>query len=597
MAGMRRSQDKEKRPKLTKERIKKVKRLMRYIYPYRWSFIIGLAFLAIGSSVFMVFPWAAGELIDVANGNSKWGLTLSDVGIVLIVVLVIQAISSYLRILLLTNVSEKGMADIRKDLYAKLLTQPIPFFEENRVGELTSRSTADIQQLQDVFSVTLAEFIRQIILLVFGITFIAVTTWKLSLLMLATLPVVILIALVFGRYIRKLSRERQDQLADTNTIVEETLQAISAVKAFTNEWFERRRYGKSIDGVVHISLRFARIRGLFIVFIITALFGAMFFVLWSGANMVHSGEMATGDLVTFITITAVVSVALANLGDFYTQILKAVGASERILEILEKESEVHLEQQLTPIQIRADITFQNVSFSYPSRPDIRVLDGINLNVRAGQKVALVGSSGVGKSTIVQLLLQFYQLESGQILLDQQALTSYNISQLRQHIAIVPQDVILFGGTILENIKYGKQDATEEEVIAAAEKANAWSFISGFPEQLKTVVGERGVKLSGGQRQRIAIARAILRNPSILLLDEATSALDVESEKVVQEALNRLMKGRTSIIIAHRLATIREVDCIYVLEAGKIVEAGTHEELAHKPNGVYSQLAKLQFEMH
>lgn len=597
MAGMRRSQDKEKRPKLTKERIKKVKRLMRYIYPYRWSFIIGLAFLAIGSSVFMVFPWAAGELIDVANGNSKWGLTLSDVGIVLIVVLVIQAISSYLRILLLTNVSEKGMADIRKDLYAKLLTQPIPFFEENRVGELTSRSTADIQQLQDVFSVTLAEFIRQIILLVFGLTFIAVTTWKLSLLMLATLPVVILIALVFGRYIRKLSRERQDQLADTNTIVEETLQAISAVKAFTNEWFERRRYGKSIDGVVHISLRFARIRGLFIVFIITALFGAMFFVLWSGANMVHSGEMATGDLVTFITITAVVSVALANLGDFYTQILKAVGASERILEILEKESEVHLEQQLTPIQIRADITFQNVSFSYPSRPDIRVLDGINLNVRAGQKVALVGSSGVGKSTIVQLLLQFYQLESGQILLDQQALTSYNISQLRQHIAIVPQDVILFGGTILENIKYGKQDATEEEVIAAAEKANAWSFISGFPEQLKTVVGERGVKLSGGQRQRIAIARAILRNPSILLLDEATSALDVESEKVVQEALNRLMKGRTSIIIAHRLATIREVDCIYVLEAGKIVEAGTHEELAHKPNGVYSQLAKLQFEMH
>ena len=597
MAGMRKSQDKEKRPKLTKERIKKVKRLMRYIYPYRWSFIIGLAFLAIGSSVFMVFPWAAGELIDVANGNSKWGLTLSDVGIVLIVVLVIQAISSYLRILLLTNVSEKGMADIRKDLYAKLLTQPIPFFEENRVGELTSRSTADIQQLQDVFSVTLAEFIRQIILLVFGITFIAVTTWKLSLLMLATLPVVILIALVFGRYIRKLSRERQDQLADTNTIVEETLQAISAVKAFTNEWFERRRYGKSIDGVVHISLRFARIRGLFIVFIITALFGAMFFVLWSGANMVHSGEMATGDLVTFITITAVVSVALANLGDFYTQILKAVGASERILEILEKESEVHLEQQLTPIQIRADITFQNVSFSYPSRPDIRVLDGINLNVRAGQKVALVGSSGVGKSTIVQLLLQFYQLESGQILLDQQALTSYNISQLRQHIAIVPQDVILFGGTILENIKYGKQDATEEEVIAAAEKANAWSFISGFPEQLKTVVGERGVKLSGGQRQRIAIARAILRNPSILLLDEATSALDVESEKVVQEALNRLMKGRTSIIIAHRLATIREVDCIYVMEAGKIVEAGTHEELAHKPNGVYSQLAKLQFEMH
>lgn len=597
MAGMRKSQDKEKRPKLTKERIKKVKRLMRYIYPYRWSFIIGLAFLAIGSSVFMVFPWAAGELIDVANGNSKWGLTLSDVGIVLIVVLVIQAISSYLRILLLTNVSEKGMADIRKDLYAKLLTQPIPFFEENRVGELTSRSTADIQQLQDVFSVTLAEFIRQIILLVFGITFIAVTTWKLSLLMLATLPVVILIALVFGRYIRKLSRERQDQLADTNTIVEETLQAISAVKAFTNEWFERRRYGKSIDGVVHISLRFARIRGLFIVFIITALFGAMFFVLWSGANMVHSGEMATGDLVTFITITAVVSVALANLGDFYTQILKAVGASERILEILEKESEVHLEQQLTPIQIRADITFQNVSFSYPSRPDIRVLDGINLNVRAGQKVALVGSSGVGKSTIVQLLLQFYQLESGQILLDQRALTSYNISQLRQHIAIVPQDVILFGGTILENIKYGKQDATEEEVIAVAEKANAWSFISGFPEQLKTVVGERGVKLSGGQRQRIAIARAILRNPSILLLDEATSALDVESEKVVQEALNRLMKGRTSIIIAHRLATIREVDCIYVLEAGKIVEAGTHEELAHKPNGVYSQLAKLQFEMH
>ncbi|MCH2044998.1 MAG: ATP-binding cassette domain-containing protein [Saprospiraceae bacterium] len=587
--------DKEERPKLTKEGIQKAKRLMRYIYPYRWSFIIGLIFLAMGSSVFMVFPWAAGELIDVASGNSKWGLTLSDIGIVLIVVLVIQSISSYLRILLFTNVSEKGMADIRKDLYGKLISQPIHFFEKNRVGELTSRSTADIQQLQDVFSITLAEFIRQIILLVFGIVIIAVTAWKLSLLMLATLPVVILIALVFGRYIRRLSRERQDQLAKTNTIIEETLQAISVVKAFTNEWFEHKRYGKSVDGVVNISLRFARIRGLFVIFIITALFGAMFFVLWSGATMVQSGEMEAGDLVTFITITAVVGGALASLGDFYTQILKAIGASERIIEILEKESEVDTKKSLTPIHIHGDIKFNNVVFNYPSRPDIRILDGINLNIEAGQKIALVGTSGAGKSTIVQLLLQFYKLETGMISVDEQPLTSYDISQLRQQIAIVPQDVILFGGTILENIRYGNQDATEEEVIEAAKKANAWSFIEQFPEQLETVVGERGVKLSGGQRQRVAIARAILKNPRILLLDEATSALDAESEKVVQDALNRLMEGRTSIIIAHRLATVREVDCIYVLDSGKIVEAGTHEELSHKVDGIYSQLAKLQFE--
>lgn len=590
----RRRQTSEEQPKISKDTWAKAKKILSYLRPYRWSFFIGLIFLGLGSGVFMLFPAAAGELIDIAMGKSKRGWTLEDLGYGLILVLAIQALTSYFRVLLFANVSEKGMADIRKALYEKLLTQTTSFFDQNRVGELTSRSTADVQQLQDAISITLAEFIRQIIILLAGIAYLAWMAPQLLLVMISTFPVVIIIALFFGRYIQKLSRSRQDKLAVTSTILEETLQAISVVKAFTNEYFERNRYSKSINEVVSISMKFARIRGLFIVFIITALFGAMFFVLWWGATLVRSGVMNPGELVTFITLTAVIGGAVASLGDFYTQILRAVGASERIMELLDSPSEVDINSNLPALHLKGNIEFKKVEFFYSSRPELTILKGVNLSIQSGQKIALVGASGGGKSTVVKLLLRFYELTGGDILIDGKSIKEYNISQLRQNIAIVPQDVILFGGTIRENIAYGRQNASEDEIIAAAKQANAWEFIESFPAGLETIVGERGVQLSGGQRQRIAIARAILKNPSILLLDEATSALDAESERVVQDALNKLMKGRTSIIVAHRLATIREVDCIYVLENGTVIEQGKHEELVGNENGVYTQLAKLQF---
>lgn len=590
----RRSKSSAERPVISKEGWQKARQLLSYLKPYKWYFFVGLLFLGLGSSVFMVFPAAAGELIDIATNSSDSGWTLEDVGFGLLFILLVQALSSYFRVLLFAHVSEKGMAAIRTALYDKLITQPTAFFDKNRVGELTSRSTADVQQLQDAISITLAELIRQIIILVVGISYLAYMAPQLLLVMISTFPVVILIALFFGRYIRKLSRDRQDKLAHTATIIEETLQAISVVKAFTNEWFERKRYAASVDEVVGISLRFARIRGLFIVFIITALFGAMFFVLWWGATLVQSGDMAAGELVTFITLTAIIGGAVASLGDFYTQILRAVGASERIMELLSTASEFDLKEPVIDSKIMGNIQFNKVCFHYPSRPELSILNTISLNIQSGQKVALVGASGGGKSTVVRLLLRYYDLISGTITIDGKNLEDYQMQHLRRNIGIVPQEVILFGGSIRENIAYGNHNASEAAIIEAAHQSNSWEFIQSFPEGLDTIVGERGVQLSGGQRQRIAIARAILKNPSILLLDEATSALDAESERVVQDALNKLMQGRTSIIIAHRLATVRTVDCIYVLEDGKVIEQGRHEDLLTKQTGAYRQLAKLQF---
>ena len=586
--------------KLKKDGLKRAFKLLAYIKPYRTAFGLSLILLMLGSSVFLVFPWAAGELLAIADPDREaaYGLTFNGIGWLLLALLLSQASFSYIRTLLITYVSEKSMADIRKDLYSQLVRQPIHFFEQRRVGELSSRATTDVQQLQDAISITLAEFIRQLIILIGGLSFIAVIAPKLTLIMLGTFPVIIIIAMVFGRYIRKLSKNRQDELAATNVILDETLSAIAVVKAFTSEWFERKRYGRSVDNVVQISLRFARVRGLFIAFIIAVLFGAIFFILWIGASMIDEADpngFHSDDFVQFITYTALLGGSLFSLGNFYEQLVRAVGASERILDILEQDTEIAAEAPEGELRLQGNIRFEQLAFSYPSRPDIQVLKNINFELAAGEKVALVGSSGAGKLTIVQLLLRYYQQQQGKILIDGQDISGYNLSQLRQNMAIVPQEVMMFGGTIRENIAYGKLNASEEELIEAAKKANAWEFIQQFPEGLDTIVGERGITLSGGQRQRIAIARAILKDPKILLLDEATSALDAESERLVQDALNTLMQGRSSIIIAHRLATIREVDRIYVLEHGEIIEQGNHQELSQKEDGVYQQLAKLQFE--
>ena len=547
----------------------------------------------------MIFPGAAGEMTNVAIGKPKYntGFTVSDFGWLFLIILVVQGVLSYLRTVAFAVVSEKGMADLRKDLYEKIISQSISFYEQRRVGELTSRITTDVEQLQSAFSITLAEFLRQVVLLIAGVIIIAVLTPKLSLLMLLSFPPIVILAVVFGKYIRKLSKRRQDELAETNTIVEETLQSFSVVKSFANEWFEALRYGKSIDKVVDISMQFAKVKGLFFIFIITFLFGGIFFILWRGALMVEAGMMEPGDLFSFIIYTGILGGAIASFGNLYTQMAQAVGSTERIVDILNSNPEIQVtgSQSLTKAPLKGNIKFENVFFSYPSRSEVEVLKGINMEIHTGQKVALVGQSGSGKSTIVQLLLKFYHTDTGSITIDGKELKHYDSTAYRKNVGIVPQEVILFGGSIRENISYGKIGATDEEIIDAAQKANAWEFISSFPDGLDTIVGERGIRLSGGQRQRIAIARAILKDPAILILDEATSSLDAESERVVQEALEFLMKGRTSLIIAHRLATIREADHIYVLDKGVIVESGKHEDLVKLEDGFYNKFAKLQFD--
>ncbi len=590
--------EEDKNRKMNAETFGEAMKIFEFVKPYKWSLIIGMILLFVSSMVFMLFPYLIGKMMDIASGVDFRGMDLNDIFWLMFVVLIAQGVVSYFRVLLFARLSEKGIADLRIALYEKLVSLPIVFYEENRVGELMSRLTADVERLYNAFSITIAEFLRQILLLIAGLLFLGVQTPELAFIMLLTFPVAVILGMFFGKWIRTLSKERQQTLADTNIILSETMQSISVVKAFSNELFEAVRYGKSNDTMVKIALKFANGRAIFATFIVSILFGALIFVIYEGAVLIQEGTMTSGGLVMFTFVTAIIGGSIAGLGNFYTELLGAVGATERIREILSMESEVDprdpaIDQKFK--RFEGNIEYSNVNFHYPTREDIEVMKGISFKIKAGQKVALVGPSGSGKSTIVQLLLRFYNIQTGEIKVDGKNILDYNISAFRKNFAIVPQEVILFGGTIRENIAYGNPLASDEQIIEAARKSNSWEFIQTFPEALDTVVGERGIKLSGGQRQRIAIARAILKDPSILLLDEATSALDAESEKVVQDALNNLMEGRTSIIIAHRLATIREVDCIYVIDNGKIIEQGTHDELSAIENGAYAGLAKLQFE--
>lgn len=599
--GMRRkrTESEEDKPRLTRDNIRKALKLYGYLLPYKWSFLAGMVFLAAGSLIFVGIMAIPGEILNIIAGQSQYGLSLNAAFILILGLLAFQSLFSYLRVRIFTYVSEKSMAKLRTDLYRQLISLGIPFLEQRRVGELTSRITNDVTQVQSAVSTTLAEFIRQVIVLIFAIGIIIFTMPKLALTMLATFPVVVVIAMFFGRHIRRLMRERQDQLASTNIVVEETMQNIHTVKAYTNEPFELRRYVDRLGEAVRIAIRAAHMRGLFISFIIFVMFGALFFIMWRAALLVQSGEMLQGDLVNFVVFTGLIGASIASLGSFYTELVSAVGATERIQDILAEPTEVDVEAPApagNPPKLSGLIRYEGVRFAYPTRPDLEVLRGIDFTVKPGQKVALVGASGAGKSTIMQLFLQYYPLSQGKILVDEKPIQEYDLVEFRKNIAIVPQEVLLFGGTIEENIAYGKPGASREEIIAAARQANAWEFIESFPDGLETLVGERGIKLSGGQRQRIAIARAILKDPAILLLDEATSSLDAESERLVQEALNKLMQGRTSMIIAHRLATIKDVDCIYVIDEGQIVEQGTHDVLSSLKDGAYSTLAKLQFDM-
>ena len=584
---------KEERKKLNREGLKNLSGIFSYMWPYKVPFVTGLVLLVISSSLFMVFPFVAGKLIDIASGKQDWFIqNIGTAALLLLGVLLFQSIVSFFRVLLFAIVTENAMANIRTDLYQRMMTLPMAFFDQNRAGELVSRISNDVSLLQNTFSVTLAELIRQTIILIAGIGLIFYTTPALSIFMLATFPVIVVLAFVFGKFIRKLSKKTQDQLADANVIVDETIQSISSVKSFTSELFEILRYRKSMSGVVKTALRVAKYRAAFISFIIFMIFGGIVAVMWYGATLVQSGDMSVGDLLSFVLYTTFIGASIAGIGDLFGQVQKAVGASERILEIQNEEPEQDLSKPKSGENLHGDIQFSQVAFSYPTRSELPVLKGINLRINAGEKIALVGHSGAGKSTIVQLLMRFYGVSVGSISIGGKNISEMDLTALRAHIGIVPQEVILFGGTIGENIRYGKPEATDQEIIEAAQQANALEFIQSFPEGFDTLVGERGVKLSGGQRQRIAIARAVLKNPSILVLDEATSSLDSESEHLVQQALDLLMKDRTTIIIAHRLATIREVDKIYVLENGQVIESGTHSELLTE-KGAYKNFIDLQ----
>ncbi|HXI00737.1 MAG TPA: ABC transporter transmembrane domain-containing protein [Sphingobacteriaceae bacterium] len=600
--------------KINKQSVQKVFQLLSYLRPYRIKFFLGFICLILSSLSSFFFPLLIGRLIDTGSRgaqipgmgnmvpNEKMDFLPTDINTValtLLGILFISSIFSFFRINWFVEVAEKGLADIRRDTYFKLITLPMNFFSQRRVGELNSRLSSDLSQIQDAITTTSAEMIRQIILLIGGIICLAFVSGKLTLMLLAILPFLIAVAIVFGRFIRKLSRSAQDKLAESNTVVEETLQGISNVKAFVNETYEVNRYNKSIQEVVKIAMRGAKFRGVFASFIVFCIFGTIVGVVWYGSYLIQIGEITVGSMLTFILFSVFVAAAMGSFPELYATMQKAVGASERVLEILAESSEqISINPQENAIKrpVKGNVAFRNIEFSYPSRAEITVLNGVSFEAKSGEKVAIVGPSGAGKSTIASIILRFYEADKGELLFDGIPSTDFSLTDIRNQVAIVPQDVLLFGGSIRENIAYGRLTASEGEIITAAKRANAYEFITGFPESFDTLVGERGIKLSGGQRQRIAIARALLKDPAILILDEATSSLDSESERLVQEALEELMKNRTSIIIAHRLSTIREADKIVVLEKGKVIEVGTHQELLQNQEGLYRHLSQLQFEV-
>jgi ATP-binding cassette, subfamily B, bacterial len=593
MAKRRFNDEGEKKP-VTKAGLRNFIGIFRFAAPYRFVFIGGLVALTFSSLTALSFPFLAGKLLDVAQGKSEFFLTtINQVALGLVIVLALQSVFSFLRVYTFSIVSEKSLADLRHAVYEKIIWLPQSFFDSRRVGELISRITSDVSTLQDAFAFMLAELLRQVLVLVIGTAVIFILTPKLTFFMLLTFPVLVLAALFFGKFIRKLSRKTQDQLANANVVVEETLQSIAVVKSFTNEMFEVLRYRKSLTEVVNTALHAAKYRGLFISFTILTLFGGIIAVSWYGALLVQRNLVTVGDLFSFVLYTGFIGASIAGLGDLYSQLQRSIGASERILEILELTDEKS--DASLPVKLKGEVAFNNVSFSYPTRTDYTVLKSLSFSIAPGEKVALVGPSGSGKSTIINLLMRLYPVSNGYIEVDGKNILNYPLSAYRKNIGIVPQEVILFGGSIRENIAYGKPGATEEEILNAAHKANALEFIERFPEKMNTVVGDRGVKLSGGQRQRVAIARAILKDPSLLILDEATSSLDAQSERLVQDALEKLMENRTTIVIAHRLSTIRQVDRILVIKDGEIAEAGSHEELTSIDNGIYSNLLRLQFD--
>lgn len=591
---------KTERIKLEKGAWKRARRILTYLKPYSGLFTVGFIFLILSSLSSLMFPYFLGQLIGhdpsaVTQDSGLFFESLDQIIIALFVVFTAQAFFSFFRIILFTKVTERTLYDIRVAAFSKLVMSPLQYYNENKVGELTSRIATDVNQLQTTFTTTLAEFVRQIITIVVGIIALVWLSGKLSLIMLSIIPAVALIAVFFGRFIRKISKQTQDAAASSNNILEEALQGIQNVKAFTNEFFEISRYTKSTKNIRDLAIKGSIWRGAFVSFIILCLFGSIVVVIWQGVLLTETGDMSQASFISFIMYTIFLGASIGSLPDLYANIQKAIGATENLMEIIAQDSE-NIEESLahSASMGAGELVFDKVSFHYPSREEMEVLKSVSFSVKPGQQLAVVGPSGAGKSTLTSLLLRFYEPTGGKIALNGMPTSSYDLTAYRSQFGIVPQEVLLFNGTIAENIAYGNPSASHEEILEAARKANAFDFIESFPEKFETLVGERGVQLSGGQRQRIAIARAVLRNPAILILDEATSSLDSESEQAVQEALQELMKNRTSVVIAHRLSTIRNADKIIVMEAGEIIEEGNHNELVKLENGIYQKLLKLQY---
>ena len=587
--------------KLTKDSLKRASRIFRFIGPHKWKFVLGMVALAGTAATALIFPKLIGELMGLIGAKDVTTDMLLNaartVGLQLLILFVVQSALSFFRVLSFANVTENMLRGIREATYTRLIRMPMEFFSQRQVAELNSRISADISQIGDTFTTNIAEFLRQFIIVVGGIILICITSGKLAVTMLSIIPVLALLAVYFGRKIRNLAREAQDKVAESNVTVAESLQGIANVKSFTNEKFEIGRYNKSIFDVMKLAMRGAVARGAFFSFIIFCLFGAIVAIVYQAVVLKVEGQLSSADMMSFLFYTIFVAASIGGLPEQYANIQRAVGATDRVMDLLEEPVE-DIDLAYTKGQskrLQGDVTFEHVSFFYPTRPEFQVLKNVSFTAQKGETIAIVGPSGSGKSTIVSLLLRFYDPQSGTILIDGKPEKEYQLSALRDQMAIVPQDVLLFGGTIRDNIAYGKPGATIEEIAEAAKKANAYNFIESFPQKFDTIVGERGIQLSGGQRQRIAIARAVLKDPSILILDEATSSLDSESEHVVQEALDKLMVGRTSFVIAHRLSTIRNADKIVVIENGVVREAGTHEELMTRQDGLYKSLSKLQYE--
>jgi ATP-binding cassette subfamily B protein len=571
--------------------------ILNYLLREKHVFIPSLIALFVTAGLALAFPYFLKELVgspvdalQKAVPPAEILARTNDIILKLIAALFLQATIGYFRVQGFIRSGESALNHLRKDLFKHVLGLPVPYFQDQRAGSLSNRVTADLALVRETLISTVPQAVRQTVILIGGLIFIFISSWKLSLIMLGCIPIVVLLMAFFGRKVRNHSKAAQQSLADASTVIEESVQNIADVKAFTNEGFERARYESSLSAFLAIALRGAKARGAFLSFIIFVLFGTIAFVVWYGAQMYSTGRISWENFFSFILFSIFVGASLGSFPEIISQLQQTAGATERLREILDMSTE--RESGCSDLTLSGAIAFEDISFHYASRQEIAVLENLTVSLPSGQRTAIVGPSGAGKSTLFSLILGFNEPNSGKLLLDGTDAREISLDCLRSQIAIVPQEVMLFGGTISENIAYGKEGATQAEIESAAALANAHDFIAELPEGYATLVGPRGTKLSGGQRQRIAIARAVLADPKILLLDEATSALDSESERLVNEALERLMQGRTSLVIAHRLSTVRHADQILVLSKGKIVEQGTHEVLL-SANGTYRFLAETQ----